>query len=346
MTRKPVAVLTADVHYNPTTLPLADAAMRQAISRANDLGVPFIVAGDLHDTKALLRGECVNAMIETFKTCKTKAYVIVGNHCKINEKGEDHSLKFLQPYVRDVINSPTLTEIKINGGLLHMLPYHSDVEELRKVLNSWVVLKGSTIIMHQGLNGVMSHYIQDKSALNPEDVQDFRVISGHYHKAQDIKTGRPRKGAVGLFSYIGNPYSLNFGEANDGPKGFQVLYDDGLMEQVPTNLRKHVVVETDVYKDSFWKSSPVQYLNPGDLLWLKVKGPQSELKKLNKREIGQRLLGHSNFKLDLIPTEAEALEENAADAVLDTEVLDALISALPESEEQKTYLKSLWKEIL
>ncbi len=339
--RLPIAILVADVHYNPTTLPLADAAMRQAISKANELGVPFIVAGDLHDTKALLRGECVNAMIETFKMCETPAYVIVGNHCRLNEKGEAHSLNFLAPYA-NIVQSPVFVD-EVDATLV---PYYSDADQLRAVLAKRPY--SPRIIMHQGLNGVMSHYIQDKSAIDPDDVKDFRVISGHYHKAQDIKTGRPRKGGVGLFSYIGNPYSLNFGEANDGPKGFQVLYDDGLMEQVPTNLRKHVILETETRSTGggFWIPTFEEPFNPGDLLWLKVKGPQSELKKLSKKVIGEKLLGHSNFKLDLIPTESEQLEEHKADTLKDTDVLDALISATPESEAQKRYLKALWREIL
>ena len=77
---KPIAVLISDVHYNLTTLPLADAAMRQAIAEANSLGVPLIVAGDLHDTKANLRGECVNAMIEAFAMLDHGCYILRGNH--------------------------------------------------------------------------------------------------------------------------------------------------------------------------------------------------------------------------------------------------------------------------
>ena len=99
MQRKPVAVLISDVHYNLNNLKLADAAMRQATDKAQILGVPFIVAGDLHDTKANLRGECVNAILETFSHLKLKALVLVGNHDKINEKSEDNALGFLEGHV-------------------------------------------------------------------------------------------------------------------------------------------------------------------------------------------------------------------------------------------------------
>ncbi len=334
MSRKPIAVLTADVHYSPSTLTVADAAMRMAIDKANELNIPFVVAGDLHDTKALLRGECVKAMIKTFQRCKTKSFVLVGNHDKINEKSEDHSLEFLRPYTN-------LIDLAIKSPLLdsYLIPYFSDAEALKAYL--LMLPKGSRLIMHQGLQtAFMGHYIQDKTSLPKEVFADFRVISGHYHKAQDIKCGPPRKGAVGFFSYAGNPYSLSFGEANDGPKGFQILYDDGLMEQVPTNLRRHVVLESSV-EDLF--KSPGLYAD--DILWLKIKGPQSELSKLKKKEIGERLLGHSNFKLDLIPTDSNKIEDKS-EVLTDTAILDILIGAMPDSEDQKKYLKALWREIL
>src|SRR5579862_1378127 len=104
-TVKSLAVLVSDVHYNVHTLKLADAAMRMAIVKANKLEVPLIVAGDLHDTKANLRGECVNAMIETFKQCNKPPYIIVGNHDRINEKSHEHSLNFLAPYCH-IVDSP------------------------------------------------------------------------------------------------------------------------------------------------------------------------------------------------------------------------------------------------
>lgn len=74
---KPEAVLISDIHYNIQTLPLADAAVNMAITKANQLGVPLIVCGDLHDTKANLRGECVNAMLETFSRAIRKRSDVV-----------------------------------------------------------------------------------------------------------------------------------------------------------------------------------------------------------------------------------------------------------------------------
>lgn len=333
----PVAIIVSDVHYNINTLKIADNAMRQAIEMANKLDVTLIVAGDLHDTKAMLRGECISAMIETFKTCKNIPFVLVGNHDRIHEQNPEHSLEFLRPYCI-LIDTPK----QVPGTNLHLIPYYSDPQELERLLNT--VYEGSTLIMHQGVMGSnQGHYIQDKSAVHREAFADFRVISGHYHQRQDIKCGRPRKGAVGLFSYIGNPYTLNFGEAHDPSKGFRILRDDGILDFVPTNLRKHVVIEVPVERCET-DSINTQDIGTDDLIWLKVTGPYSELKKLNKAELGNRLFGRQDYKLDLIYTDKAELETTKTDQTQE-EILDQVIDSTAETAEQKSYLKSLWRDL-
>ncbi len=61
---KPIAVIISDVHYDLNTLEVADAALTKAVSKANDLDVMLIICGDLHNTKANLRAECIDAMYE------------------------------------------------------------------------------------------------------------------------------------------------------------------------------------------------------------------------------------------------------------------------------------------
>lgn len=334
---EPVAVIISDVHYNVHTLKLADAAVRMAIEKANDLETSLIVSGDLHDTKANLRGECVNAMIKTFSQCIFPPYILVGNHDRINEKAEAHSLNFLSAYA-NVIDLPC----KSFYG--YLVPYYHDPDELRTYLKT--IPAGSTVIMHQGLTSSNSgDYIQDKSAINPEDVQDFRAISGHYHTRQDIKIGRPRKGSVGLFSYVGNPYTLTYGEAYDPPKGFQILMDDGTLEFVSTNLRKHVIVEYDLITDeSKWSSGPIMAGDGiNDLAWVKIKGTKEQLAKINKIEFLKDKGIPQNVRFDLIPTDTNSQvfeHKNLTQGPL----LDSLIDSLTNtSDERKQRLKDIWK---
>jgi hypothetical protein len=340
---KPVAILISDIHYNLQTLKLADAAMRMAIHKANSLGVPLIVAGDLHDTKANLRGECVNAMVKTFNRCETSTHIIIGNHDKLNEKSDHnmHSLHFLRFARNLVVDKPFLFVTKTK--ILYLLPYYHDADELRSELK--IIPKGSTIIMHQGLQGSnMGDYFQDKSALNHEDVADFRVISGHYHQRQDIKTGRPQKGGVGMFSYIGNPYTTSYGEANDPLKGFQVLMDDGSLEFIPTNLRKHRVVKCgwDKRHNLFW--GPVFKLNETDLNWIKIEGTHEQLATMSRAKVAE-MFGINTFKLDLIPLSTKS-DQIITKIVSNWALYDALIDNLTNtSDERKLRLKELYKQL-
>lgn len=346
---KPVAVIINDVHYNINTLEVADKAMRQAINCANDLGVTLVVAGDLHDTKANIRGECVNAMQKTFALANTAVFILRGNHDALNEKSSEHSLGFLSAYA-DIVTAPRkLSDLEAmfgDPGIL--IPYHHDPEELKAYLKT--LPKGSRLIMHQGvLSSKAGHYIQDKSALSTECFADFRVISGHYHERQDIKCGRPRKGHVGLFTYTGNPYTLTFAEANE-EKGFHVLYDDGSLEFKPTNLRKHVTAEIAFEQLDEWIGKMVNnHIKPNDILWVKIIGTREQLSTLNKVKVTSTLGLKQDYRLEFLPQTpvSEIGDIDIKSISAQPELLDDLIGSLTNvSDEQKKRLQSIWKDLV
>lgn len=329
---KPISVLIADVHYSLPTLKLADAAMRQAIAKANELNVPVIVAGDLHDTKANLRGECVNAMVETFKLCRQKPYVIIGNHDRINEKSPEHSLNFLKSLDVELVTEPTALS---NENTVILLPYYDHPLAAKMAVKKYGP-NHSILVMHQGLNKTqMGDYIQDKSALNFEDVSKYRIISGHYHARQTVHFPEG-----GKWDYIGNPYTLSFGEANDPEKGFQILYDDGSLEFVPTNLRKHVIWDLDINNIEI----SMKELSKYDLLWVKIKGTHEELNKCSRAYVSRLLDLDGPFKLDLIPL--GGITEKPTKQLASAELMDSLIDSLTNtSDERKTKLKELWRHL-
>jgi len=190
-------------------------------------------------------------------------------------------------------------------------------------------LNPNILIMHQGITGSNSgEYIQDKSAITKDDVAGMRVISGHYHARQTIELPDG-----GKWDYIGNPYTTNFGEANDPPKGFQILMDDGSLEFVPTNLRKHVVMELDLSRYEQFVNNP----NFGDdLVWLKVKGTKEQLANFKKP---------FDCRLDLIPL--DTVTQASAQNLTQTELLDQLIDSLTNtSDESKARLKQTWKDLV
>lgn len=335
----PKAVLISDIHFGINTLDVASAALKQAITKAEELNVPLIVSGDLHDTKASLRGECVKAMIDLFKSAKVECIVIVGNHDLINEKGSTHSLEFLRPYVHLV----DYWELNSNVGA-YLIPYQTSQSRLQEMLQH---IQGDTpklVICHQGVNGaLMGHYSQDRTSISKYEFAEFRTISGHYHTRQTIlcrADGKVLKGYVGQFDYVGNPYTLNYGEATDQEKGFQVLNTDGSLTFTPTHLRKHVIVERTL--ETLYL--PIQ-AGPNDLVKYKLHGVESEVVKIKKRDIGMKLLGHCNFIFEKTTTVAEKVISLPVNKRTESQLLEMLIDSKDESEEYRNYLKGLINEL-
>lgn len=323
MTTKPIAVCISDIHFNINTLPLASAALSAALKKAEELKIPLIIAGDLNDTKAIIRAEVANALILILKDTKVKIHIIVGNHDLINEKGFENGLNYLSPYANIIHDQNDFFNLKDN---VFLIPYKSSPPK------SFPFSKGSVLIMHQGFMGAqMGDYIQDKTSIDPELVKDFTVISGHYHRHQTL----------GTVTYIGSPYTITFGEANDGPKGFLILNEDGSYTREILNLRKHIILNCDLETIN----EPVESYNQGDLVWLKITGPKVELDQLNKTELGLKLFGHSNFKLDLYPIEENNQKQIKIASQQDWEILDSIIDSSSHNEPTKEQLKALYRAL-
>ena len=328
-----LAVLISDIHFTTATLELATYSLKAALAKAEELNIPIVICGDTLDGKAIVRGECMNRLIEILKDAKVQVFMLVGNHDLLNEKGKAHALNFLKPYVNVVEHAQYNTILDT-----WLIPYQNSTEDMEAILKD--IPKGSRIIMHQGVMGAnLGHYVQDKTAIDRRAFADFRVISGHYHNAQDIKCGRPRKGALGLFSYVGNPYTLSFAEASDGNKGYRLLVDDGLLESVPLHSRRHLILEFRY--DEPWNFEGVDI---EDIVWLKISGPQSELDKIKKSDVA-KFLGDTSFKLDKIADDPGEVKIKA-DKMTEDQILDALIDSTSEPLIQKDYLKQLWRDII
>lgn len=334
MDKKAIAVIINDIHYNIKTLEIADKVTRMAVDKANELDIPLIIAGDAHDTKANMRAECVSAIYETLQSCMY-TYLLRGNHDSWNEKSLIHSLSHLNSENIWVVNAST----GISLGNLYLIPYFSDPNELRAHLK--LVPNHYILIMHQGLNSSNSgHYIQDRSAINPEDVAGRQVISGHYHTRQEIKLP-----GDGLWTYTGNPYTLNFGEANDPEKGFHVLYADGSLEFIPTNVRRHTILLGNFSGGRLiiQKNHMGNRIAPQDQVWVKIEGTREQLTMVTKTLVSE-MLEIDNFKLDLIPLDSETQAPQVQ--LNQSETLDILIDSLTNtSDDQKQRLKQLWKDL-
>ncbi len=332
----PVAVLISDIHFTVATLELAAVSFLRAQFKAKILGVPLIVMGDTLDSKAVMRAECVNRLLQLVSVKDAPQMIfVVGNHDLVNEKSKDHSLNFLKPYAT-VIDKPQFGYCKEIQCLI--IPYQADPDVIKSILEDKEHPAPRLILMHQGIDTADSgDYIQDKTAIPAAWVSNFRVISGHYHARQDIKTGKD-----GLFSYCGNPYTLTFGEAHDPAKGYQILYNDYTLEFVPTNLRKHIIHEAD----NVLSLAACPKVTSDDLLWIKITGDKEFFAKCTKKYVaGYAGLDH-DFRLELIPRQLvtntdSTLINTPKDLALDS-VIDN-ISTFPADKKKR--LKDLWRNL-
>ena len=313
----------------PQTLEIASEAFLQAQNKAIELKVPLIVCGDTLDTKDIMRAQCVNKIIDLVRSKKNLSHIfLVGNHDMVNEKANGHSLNFLKLLANcEIIDRPT------HVCDMYLIPYQASPS----VFGSLVKTKTGIILCHQGVQGAnMGHYVLDKTSITQDEVAGKRIISGHYHARQDISLKDN-----GLWSYIGNPYTLSFGEARDPDKGFQILMEDGLLEFISTDLRRHKVIEMTLTDTEYERPT----IRSNDIVWVKITGSSIDLDRLNKKELGERLFGHSNFRFDKIPNDRAEIEITTT-PTSKMELLNQVIDTTDESLQNKTALKELALELL
>lgn len=323
---KPAAVLISDLHFNLNNLQVASHALQMALLDARALNVPLIIAGDLQDTKAVVRAEVMNELISLQREFgMVKVALMVGNHDLINEKGYENALNYL--------NGPwTLIDTPTQVGIFHLIPYQSDISILTSYLTS--VPKGTPLIMHQGFKGAfMGEYVQDKSSIAPTLLEDFRVFSGHYHRHQTV-------GILSHITYIGTPYTTSFAEANDPEKGYLIVNDDLSYVRKSTNLRKHIIYNVHTSDSSYNMSSLSD-----DLVYVKISGPKSELDLIDKDDFGLKYLKRLDYKLEKIPDEINMEKQEIIQVLTVHDRFDNIIDALPESYGYKMGLRDLWRNV-
>ena len=329
---KPLFVAISDIHFNVNNLELASTALQAALDKSEELDIPLVIAGDLHDTKAIIRAEVANRLLNILNKAKMeKVYILVGNHDLINEKGEEHGLNYLSSHAW-VISSPV--SLTIEDREVMFIPYQNTVQKFKTALAK--APKGSLIVCHQGVQGAhLGDYVQDKTSIEAGALNDYTLISGHYHRHQ----------TVGTLTYIGSPFTHTFGESSDGDKGYLIVADDGTFERSILNLRRHVKISIDAYP-GVERITLYPGVNTDDLLWLQIHGNKDELNKIDKEKLGQLILGHSNFKLDLIPDEMVIKDATSCEPQTAQERLDSLIERSNDHTSQAAVMKKFWRGLL
>lgn len=278
---------------DPHTMPKNVHLSKQVTERAESLGNPCIWLGDMLDTKEVIRGKCLNFWFDYFRGSNLNHTVLVGNHDWFNLECQEHSLQTLKglPNV-NVVDS--LQETHGDTFSVAYIPYMHDQKELKKVLKA--VPDGATLFGHLELKGFdFGNGYMCEEGLTQRTFSRFKnVITGHFHKYQ--KTGN--------ITYLGTPYSLNFGETNQTK--YIGIYDSDTqeMELLKTNLSQHYTLDVDAI-------GAIPEMDPKHNYRINLIGTQSEIELFDRSpllELGCKIVAKPTDakKLDVV------IDENAS----------------------------------
>jgi DNA repair exonuclease SbcCD nuclease subunit len=253
----PVTVV-GDPHAKPSNLD----KINTLFDMVEDLGNTTVWLGDMLDTKELVRGSCLNTWLTRFKNSKLKHYTLVGNHDWFNLECKAHSLEPLKE-LKNVI----VVDKPLQHGSSVFLPYTHDPETFRQWLKDFDH-EGLVHFCHADIRGFdYGNGLVSEAGLTVSDFKLVRrVISGHYHKYQEL----------GKITYLGTPFSHTFGESNQEKYiGVYDLHDDKL-ELIPTPFPRHITLDLNCAEHTSHEANDV------DLYRVILRGTQEEIDRFEK----------------------------------------------------------------
>lgn len=269
--------IVGDLHAKPNNLD----KVNQIFDIVEGLGHSVIMLGDTFDTKEVIRGRCLNTVMERTKSSKLTFYYIIGNHDRFNVSSTEHSLeqfKLLKNVI--VIDSPQ----QIIPGLA-AIPYLHDRTEFKEAVKLFG--ESDIVFMHQGFSGF--DYGNGFIAEGENDLSEIshlkQAISGHFHKYQQL----------GNLTYLGTPFSHSFGESNQ-EKFLGILdLNSGKMELINSPFPQHWTLELDTEEANNLVAQGLQDFDGHHIRFI-IRGSQEQLMRYNK----EALKGASTLEVKII----------------------------------------------
>jgi DNA repair exonuclease SbcCD ATPase subunit/DNA repair exonuclease SbcCD nuclease subunit len=252
-------VVFTDLHCAPSTL---DTCL-QVLNTVHDLAVQrnaaVLFLGDFWHHRGTLRVDCLNAVLQHFKSVWTVPMVLIpGNHDQVTLGGYDHGLTPLENAYRVVANTTTTTADSNNaatattttlpGPLIFshptmfanalFVPHIRDNAIMESVLQSDLAKQASALFVHADVRGAfMNDLIPSLHGVAPSIFPvNKNIYSGHFHKPHVVVKGRV------CIEYLGSPFEISLAEAQQN-KGLCVMdasQNWKIVERIPINLgRKH-----------------------------------------------------------------------------------------------------------
>ncbi len=301
------SLVIGDTHFKVTNLDTAEKLfilINEFISSA--LITDLIFLGDIYDTKAIIRSEVQNFLIDklselTNKFQKLNIHILVGNHDFENFQCKNSALSPLKLISRVNVYDK---EVVIDRGLkCAFIPFRLTNDEFIDNVSAIGRLNDpniKTIFCHQGLSGfdlgsgMIDIHGVDTSLLSNR----FSYIIGHYHAPQD----------KGNFCYLGTPFSHSFGESNQDKRVYvhSVNSDSGVMYSTKSQLPQHYKLGFSA-KDNSWFESSLPFLEgikDGDFVEVTVSCESDKVKEYDQLKISSMFSSSINLRIkyDIIDT--------------------------------------------
>lgn len=295
-----------------------------------------IQAGDWFDVRKGATQRTLNfvrqRLVPLFQDTFDTTYVIVGNH-------DMHFKHLITPNsVRECLHSYDGFEIieypkavSIDGVSIDLIPWMCK-ENQKQILDFIKVSVSDYCMGHWELNGYFFYKGLKSHGAEPDFLDRYKQVwSGHFHTISD----------GGNVQYIGTPYTLTLGDAND-PRGYWI-YDSGQISfvQNPVMYHRRLYFDADTWK---YKASDITNVCSNKVVKLVIERSHSETNDVdldNVLDVFERVC--HEFSFEYIETVADKLDSTEDFEVKKTfDIIEEQINLIEETTEVKNRVAKIF----
>ena len=215
-------VVFTDLHCSPTTLDTCLEVLHivheTAMKQTEKCGILFL--GDFWHHRGTLRVDCLNKILNEFRSWQVPMIMIPGNHDQVTLGGQNHGLTSLENSYRvvgpggdDVPGPLILSHPAIFQNAL-FVPHVRDMDIMKSIVQSNKAKESSALFVHTEVKGaLMNDMIVSTNGISPSVFPPQKnIYSGHFHKPHFVETSSSSSSSSTI-EYIGSPYQVSLSEA-------------------------------------------------------------------------------------------------------------------------------------
>mmetsp|Transcript_9032 Transcript_9032/g.21479 ORF Transcript_9032/g.21479 Transcript_9032/m.21479 type:complete len:1288 (+) Transcript_9032:58-3921(+) len=268
-------VAFTDLHCSPATLDTCLEVLDKvhSVAKENNAGVLFL--GDFWHHRGTLRVDCLNAILNHFKSWEVPMVMIPGNHDQVTLDGHSHSLiPFENAYRVGGVPGPLVLSFPTKFRDALFVPHIRDIATMESVLQASPALESSAFFIHAEVTGaLMNDQLVSTGGVPPASFPpNKKIYSGHFHKPHTVKASNV------VIEYLGSPYEVSLAEAQQSKMLAIFDKDWNCEEYLPISIgRRHFKFSSwndflrhDVAEDESSKEHVVGKARSGDRIVVSV----------------------------------------------------------------------------